>query len=104
MINNQINKLPPKISICYKTLLSRIFDENNNDIYFNNCNQSLIDPIKKLILNYEEIKKILELKHCSIFKALYFIRNIVNSIIFNLEEIIYFDSIGIKKDINYFFI
>ena len=100
----QKNIYPSKISLCYNTLLSRTFDENNYNNFFNNgFDQYFIDPIKNLLLDYEEIKTTLDIKDPSIFKFLFFIRNKINFIIFNLDEIIYFDSIEVKKELNYYF-
>ena len=100
----QKNIYPSKISLCYNTLLSRTFDENNYNNFFNNgFAQYFSDPIKNLLSDYEEIKTTLNIKEPSIFKFLFFIRNKINFIIFNLDEIIYFDSIEVKKELNYYF-
>ena len=59
----QKNIYPSKISLCYNTLLSRTFDENNYNNFFNNgFNQYFSDPIKNLLSDYEEIKTTLNIK------------------------------------------
>ena len=60
-----MNKLPKKLSLCYKTVLKGgILDTLNND--------SIKDPINQLLNKKEEVDMILKSRRVELFKFLYF--------------------------------
>ena len=80
-MNNEINEynLSLKLNICYNFTLIQTEDINN--------------PITKLLSDFNEIKKILTINDPNLLKFLYFNRNKIHKILYDLEEIIDLDGL-----------
>ena len=80
-MNNEINEynLSLKLNICYNFTLIQTEDINN--------------PITKLLSDFNEIKKILTINNPNLLKFLYFNRNKIHKILYDLEEIIDLDGL-----------
>ena len=97
----------PKLAFSYSTsLIFGIFDndsENKNNNQSNKEENQTYDPILKLLTNYDEIKKIMNVKENHIYKFIYFNRRKVHKILYDEEEIINVDFEWIEKTLSSYF-
>ena len=98
-INEKLSNKKLKISLLLGFLDNIGFKINQSIIE----NIYPVDPITKLLTNYEEIKEILNMKDKNIIKYLYFNRYNITKILYNNEENIFVDFVGIKKNISFYF-
>ena len=93
-----------KLSLIFNnTLLGILDNQNNNDEYI----QENIDPLTKLISNFEEIKKLWnnkEIKEENIIKLFYFNKNKVRNILYEAEEILDVKPVELKKALPFCFL
>ena len=91
-----INNLNKKLSIWYLSILLGIIEQKRDE--------PLTDPFLNFPFDFDDIKKILNLKEKEISKFLYFNIFKVDKILYENEETIQFDDfIGINKDLSFLF-
>ena len=100
-------KLPTKSALSY-TIIAKLnnFIENlDEDLKKEDDRKNIriYDPITMLISNFKETQKILDLKEENICKFLYFNRNKVHQILYEDEERINIDYVGLKKNLSFYF-
>ena len=89
-----------KLSLIFNNILISILENKNNNGKFI---QENIDPLTKLISNYEEIEKLWNIKEEYIIKLFYFNKKMIHKILYDKEEIIFVESFEIKKPLTFYF-
>ena len=84
-------KIPKKLLLSYYSTINYSFEINNKN------------PIFNLISNFSEVKNILEDNNSDKLKFLYFNRNKIHKILYEIDEIIKIDSYIINKNLSTFF-
>ena len=80
------------------TKLSLLF----TNILIDMCDK--IDPLTELLFNFEEIKKLLDIKENNILKLFYFNKNKLHNILYDEEELINVDDLNeLNKNLSFYF-